>query len=487
MDDKTPKVILVQPKVGDWDDFRSHPSLPLALLSCARRVAREFDVVLIDTRVDREWKKTLKREIEKEPLCVGVTSMTGRQIGYALEVSRYVKTLSDIPVVWGGIHSSILPESTLENKSVDIVAVGEGEASFLELVKRLAARSSLKGIEGIWFKEAGRVVKNPGIKFADLDDLPELPLSLVDLNKYLPSFKGRRTFYIETSRGCPNRCAFCYNYTYNNSTWRAFSAERVIRDLKYLTGRYHINSYYVVDDNFFVDLRRSLNIAQGIIDEGLDIFWEAQGITVNSALKMDDGYMDVLLKSGLKKVHFGVESGSERVLKQINKNLKISDIIKVNREWRRFDIVIQYNFMCGFPEETWEDIRKTKDLVFQLMEENPNALISPICPYTPYPGTMLYQKSLDGGFIHRKSLEDWQTADYGDDLWQSPERKRNISSLFFSSMFLDRHRAKDMVKSRVVRFLIEIYRPLAKFRVRHLFFRFMLETKIKGFMEKLLK
>ncbi len=478
------EVVLVQPKIGDWDDFRSHPSLALALLSASRYAAKEFNTVSIDTRIDKNWKERLRGELKKNPFCVGVTSMTGRQIGYALEISSYVKKISNVPVVWGGIHGSLLPESTLENKNIDILVIGEGEISFLELVKALAAKVSLKGIHGVWYKERGQIIKNPKRGFVHLDDLPDLPLSLIDIKKFLPIFKGRRTFYIETSRGCHNQCGFCFNAVYNKSTWRAFSAERVIRELKYLSNHFNIGSFYVVDDNFFVDLKRARAIAQGVIDEKLDIIWEVQGITINSALRMDDDYLDLLVKSGMKKVHFGVESGSEEVLKLVNKNLKISDVIRINRKWSRYNVIVQYNFMCGFPQESIEDIRKTKDLAFQLMKENPRALISPFCPYTPYPGTVLYQKSLDNGFIHKRRLEDWLETDYGYNLWESQERKKIISSLFFASMFLDKHRLKDMVQSKIVKILIILYRPIAKFRVKHFFFRFMTEIKISRLLFK---
>lgn len=473
------KVILVQPKVGDWDDFRSHPSLPLSLLSAVRLVVNEFEVIFIDTRVDKDWKNTLRDELVRNPICVGITSMTGRQISYALEISKLVKQVSNVPVVWGGIHCSLLPDSTLQNSSIDIIVLGEGEVTFFELVKALDSASDLKEIKGIWFKKGYEIIRNTERGFTELNDLPVLPLSLVDLKHFLPIFKGRRTFYIETSRGCPNRCGFCYNLAFHKSSWRAFPAERVIRRLKYLSKEYKIGSFYIIDDNFFVDLKRAKEIAQGIIDEKLGIFWEAQGITINSALKMDEGYLKLLVRSGLKKVHFGVESGSERILKAVNKNLNIDNVLKVNKEWGKHNIVTQYNFMCGFPGETNEDIRKTIKLVFKLMRENRKALISPLCPYTPYPGTALYQNDLKSGFSKKKTLEDWIKADYGDNLWESKERKNILSALFFTSMFLDSHRSKDMISSKMIKILIDLYRPVAKFRIKHLFFKFMPELKIK--------
>lgn len=478
------QVVLVQPKVGNWDDVRSHPALPLALLSASRYVAGEFSTVLIDTRIDRNWKERLMAELEKKPLCVGITSMTGQQIGYALEISRYVKEISDIPVVWGGIHSSLLPESTLTHKNIDILIIGEGELSFFEAVRALAAKTSLKGIPGVWYKEESRIIKNQNRQFLHLDDLPDLPLSLIDIKKFLPVFKKRRTFYIETSRGCPNQCGFCFNAAYNKNTWRAFSAHRAVSELKYLSDKFDIGSFYIIDDNFFVDLRRARAIAEGIIEERLDIFWESQGITINSALKMDGDYLQLLVRSGLKKVHFGIESGSQEILESVNKRLKVEDIIEVNRIWSRHNIIAQYNFMCGFPRETTKDIRKTVDLAFQLMRENANALISPLCPYTPYPGTSLYQEAQVSGFIRKQTLEDWQEADYGDNIWESQERKKILSPLFFSSMFLDKHRSTDMVQSRLLRILIEVYRPIAKFRVKRLFFRFMPELKMSNLLFK---
>ncbi len=473
------KVVLVQPKIGDWDEFRSHPSLPLSLLAAARLVANEFETVFIDTRVDKDWKNTLRDKLAEDPVCVGITSMTGRQISHALEISKFVKQVSNVPVVWGGIHCSLLPESTLQNVNIDIIVLREGEVTFFELAKALNSALDLKGIKGIWFKKGQEIIRNPEREFVQLDDLPVLPLSLIGLKHFLPIFKGRRTFYIETSRGCPNRCGFCYNLAFHKSSWRAFPAERVVRRLKYLSKEYRIGSFYMIDDNFFVDLKRAKEIAQGIIDEKLDIFWEAQGITINSALKMDENYLELLTRSGLKKVHFGIESGSERILKKVNKNLNIDNVLKVNKVWSRYNIVIQYNFMCGFPGETNEDLRKTIKLVFRLMRENRKALISPLCPYTPYPGTALYQNDLESGFSKKKTLEDWIEANYGDNLWESKERKDILSALFFTSMFLDSHRSKDMISSKMMKILIDLYRPIARFRIKYLFFKFMPELKIK--------
>lgn len=226
------EVVLVQPKVGDWDMVRSHPSLPVALLSAANLVNEEFSIVVIDMRIVVDWKERLKAELEKRPLCVGITSLTGRQIRYDLEASRFVKENSNIPVVWGGIHASIFPESTIRNRYIDFVIQGEGEITFLELVKALKEKGSdFDNIKGLWFKRANNLIGNEKREFCQLGKLPPLPYDLIDLRYYLPKFMGRRTIYFETSRGCPNNCAFCYNLTYHYRQWRCQSAEKVIGNM----------------------------------------------------------------------------------------------------------------------------------------------------------------------------------------------------------------------------------------------------------------
>lgn len=463
---------------------RSHPSLPLALLSAARLVDKNYDVALVDTRIDREWRRRLLLELTKRPICVGVTSITGRQIRYALEISRFVKENSDIPVVWGGIHASIFPDQTLANEYIDFVVKGEGEETFLKLVQAIEKSGTYDKIPGLWYKENG-LAKNCGDSaFCNLDDFGYLPYHMVDLESYLPVFMGRRTMYFETSRGCPNACTYCYNKSYNNRRWRPQSPTVVLKHLKEIVSEKRIKSFYMIDDNFFVDIRRAKEICEEIIKERLDIYWEAQGITVQSALKMDDDCLSILEKSGLKKVHFGAESGSERILKLVCKNIRVSDILAVNKKFKKYNIVLQYNFMSGLPSETTDDIKSTIKLCFDLMKENPKALISPICPYTPYPGTELFSEAMRLGFRDRKRLEDWIESDYGDNIWTSIERMKLLKSLFFASMFLDTHRARDMIESPLLKLVINAYRPMAKWRLRHMFFTTMPELAVKDFLFK---
>ena len=473
------KVLLIQPRIGEWDETRSHLCVPVAILSAATLVANEFETVLIDSRLPG-WKEKLLQELRRKPLCAGLTSITGSQIKYSLEISKFIKANSNVPVVWGGIQSTILPDVTLTNDNIDMIVNNEGEISFLELVRKLDKKEYLHGVKGLWFKENGKIIQNEERDYLDLNQLPNLPYHLIDMKYYLPLFKGRRTLYMETSRGCIGKCTFCSNIVYNQRKWRAMSPETVLERIKFVYTKYGINSFYFIDDNFFVDLKRARKIAEMIIEQPLDIIFEVQGIRYDSALQIDDEFLELLYKCGLRKVHFGAESGSQRILDMVGKGITIDDIINVNRRWSKYDIVIQHNFMAGFPTETIDDIKATINLIYKLKEENPHAMTSPICPYTPYPGTALYQEALNNGFVQRNKLEDWIESDYGDSIWVSLSRGNLLKKIFFVTLFLESEREKDMLSSSFLKLGFGIYRKIAHFRLKKFFFAFMVEMTIKN-------
>lgn len=473
------KVLLIQSRIGEWDETRSHLCVPVAILASATLAANEFETVLVDSRLPG-WKQKLLQELKKKPLCAGLTSITGSQIKFSLEISKFIKSNSDVPVVWGGIQPTILPEVTLSNKNIDIIVINEGEISFLELVRKLDKKESLKCVKGVWFKENGEIIRNEERDYLDLNQLPDIPYNLLDMKYYLPLFQGRRTLYLETSRGCTGKCTFCSNNIYNKRKWRALSPENVLERIKFVYNRYGINSFYFIDNNFFVDLKRARKIAEMIIEQSLDIIFEVQGIRYDSAIKIDDEFLGLLYKCGLRKVHFGAESGSQRILDMVCKEMTIDKIINVNKQWSKYDIVVQHNFMAGFPTETIDDIKATINLIYTLKKENSHAITSPICPYTPYPGTALYQEALNDGFTERKKLEDWIESDYGDSIWVSSSRSNLLKKLFFVSLFLESEREQDMLSSPLLKFGFGIYRKIANFRLKNFFFAFMVEMTLKN-------
>jgi radical SAM superfamily enzyme YgiQ (UPF0313 family) len=476
------------------DFLRNQISLPLNLLHAANLVDREYQVKIIDQRIDKNWKEILGNELSKSPICVGVTAYTGKMIKHSLWISQFVKERSKVPIVWGGIHASLLPLQTLENRYIDIVVQGEGEESFLELVEALAKGKSLKRIDGICFKEGGQIFKNPQRRFLDLDNLPEIPYHLVDIHRYMPLYKGKRSIPMQTSRGCIYHCNYCYNTVYNKSVWRFQSPEKVYGRIKYLVDKFNAENIYFVDDNFFIDLERSKRIAEAIIRENINIEWQVQGVGFSEIGKMDDNYLRLLERSGCVRFTSGVESGSSRIREMLNKgdSNNIDSIIQINRRLSKFKIVMFYSFITGFPTETFLDLRQTINILFKLLKENKNARNSPIYTFISYPQITFTKILENNGYKLPDTLIGWINYDYGNRGYEnipyvSAELMKVLKPdfLYYLSFFLDKKIAEYETLG-LIKILALLYRPIAKFRVKYLIFALALDKKLIKLFLKLI-
>ena len=215
--------------------FKAHdPQVPLSLLYLAASLQEEgFAVRILDMRL-----QDYRNYAVGNPVFVGISCMTGLQIKYALEFARYVRTQSHrCPIVWGGVHPTLLPEQTARNDFVDIVVRGEGELIIKDLANALASNEPLEEVAGITYNSDGVLKSNPDGKVIDLDAQPiNLPYDLLHMDKY-PSVKSGR-FHIQTSRGCPHRCGFCYNTIFNKNKWRGKSAKHVVDEIEYILGKF---------------------------------------------------------------------------------------------------------------------------------------------------------------------------------------------------------------------------------------------------------
>ncbi|MDP7520917.1 MAG: cobalamin-dependent protein [Candidatus Pacearchaeota archaeon] len=185
-------VILIQPKVGYLDSVKTNYAIPLALLSVASMIHKDYEVIIFDQRIHSDWEKKIDRLLEKNPVCIGLTSMTGEQLYYALEISKRIKSKGNYPVIWGGIHPTLDSHNVLKNKNIDIVVRGEGEETFKELINHLEKNKNIKSIKGISFKsKEGKIISNPERGFIDLNKLPEIPYNLIVRNIFIKILKNK--------------------------------------------------------------------------------------------------------------------------------------------------------------------------------------------------------------------------------------------------------------------------------------------------------
>lgn len=480
-------VVLVQSAIGAWDNYKQHLHLPLSLLQAAALVDEKYDIKLIDARADPRWEKDLKRELNQNPLCVATTAMTGPQISSALRISRIVKEMGDIPVVWGGPHPSILPKQTLENPLIDYVVIGEGEASFLRLVDSLNKGRPLDLASGLGYKRGGKIRVNLPSELIDLKNTPAPPYHLVDVKEYMPIKYGKRAMLLETSRGCNHDCKFCYNKICNKMRWRSLDVDTSVDRMEQLK-EFGAEIVYIIDDNFFVSHRRALQFSQELIRGGIDVQWDPQGLRLDDLgdMLVDDTFASVL-KSGCCSANIGIESGSPKTLRSINKGITIPLIRRVNKRIAERDFIPKYNFIVGFPDESMQDIKQTIAMALDLMDDNPKALVHHIACYTPYPQTELYNASISKGFIPPRSLEEW--VGYSWDTaylpWLDQKVRGALESLYVCSLFID-NKIQFGDASPLKKTIASLYQPFAKYRVRNMQFGLMPETFLfKKFANKI--
>ena len=339
---------------------------PLGLLSLAGPLlANGYDVTIIDQISESNWLERLMTGLQENPICVGLCVTTGVQIANALAVSKLIKTNKSIPVVWGGNHPTALPEQTASHPLVDIVVVGEGETTFVELVQALEQKRSFADIKGICYKNSAKVIQNAPRELENITGQPPLPYHLLRNNH------GYQLVFI-TSRGCPFECRFCYNTRANGRRWRAIPAHDVLKMVDALFNEYGHKTKMIrfVDDNFFADMERAKTIAEGIAKYNTP--WHAS-VRIDTFLKADDHFMNTLDKSHLHYLHIGLESGSQRLLDFVKKAIQPSDVITVNKRFSHYSFHVTYHFMLGIPTETLDDIKDTLSLIYTLLKDNANA------------------------------------------------------------------------------------------------------------------
>jgi len=475
------QVVLVHPLDGIYNRVYK-PWLPLSLLSVASTLVEDgYPVQIIDTRVDASWRRTLVEAVRRNPLCVGVTTMTGSQLLTAMEVSRTVrKADARVPIAWGGPHPSLFPEPTLESPLVDMLIVGEGETSFRQTVGKLETGDPPEGVPGLFRKGNGGISRNPAGPFLDLDSLPDLPYHLVPMEEHLHKyFSEPRVVEVETSRGCPFSCKFCYNQLYSKRRFRAQSPQKVLHTLRKLHRDYGISAFHFIDDAFFTNRDRASRIMEGILEEGLRLKLGFQGVRISHINALADEELRTLVRAGVRFVQFGVESGAPRILELIDKKLRVEEVVETNRRLARFpEIIPLYNFMCGFPTETQQEILESTKLAWRLLRDNPQAIVSPFHQYKHYPGTELHALAKTDDYRTPKNLREWGNFDWTESiLSEKPRELMDLMKKVETVTILADRKMEMQTDSPVMRAVARLYRPVARFRLKNGFYRLMVEHR----------
>ncbi len=240
-------------------DFMNVPPLNILYLGDALKKA-EHEVQVFHCPSDQieHWAGIIT---SKFPMFVGISTFTGNQTKFSAQMSKALRERSNVKIVWGGVHPSLIPEQTLSEDYVDYIVIGEGEETIVELAQALEKNKPLKGILGLGYKENNILRFNNRRPFIKNLDKYRADWSLIDIRKYfMKLWDCNRVIKFITSRDCPYNCSFCYNMQFNRRTWRCHSIDFTVSEIQKLKDQYDIDGIGFYDDNFFSNPKRAMEI-----------------------------------------------------------------------------------------------------------------------------------------------------------------------------------------------------------------------------------
>lgn len=414
-------------------------SIGPAFLAASLRAAGH-EVGFVRAVLAQSADEVVERIAAQQPQLVGV-SVTTRQWLRARDLVAALRARLDVPVIAGGLHATFSPEAVLDSPGFDYVCLGEGEEALCELAVALEAGESADSIANVWRRGGARPRLRPPIE--PIDALPFLARDLLD--------EPAGTVHMATQRGCPFPCTYCgarmYNELYEGTGeyGRRRSHDSVLAELHGLRSQGRLGHVIFLDDTFTLHHRWVREFCRRYAEEfGAPFSLHARVETVNERM------LHELAAAGCQMITYGVESGSERVRRDVMRrnvdNQRFRDVFRWTRE---AGIFVTANYMLGLPGETRADLQMTLDLAAEL-----EVLDFGYFVFYPYPGTHLFRTCVDKGYLpadylhrpanHREtilSLPDLTSADIGEYYDRFTELRRSVYERRFGAVDAVQRRA----------------------------------------------
>lgn len=452
---------------------------PLALIHLAAPlVASGHEVRIVDSAVEDDPQAAVLQALDGA-CALGVSMVTGPMITQGVSVAAAVRAARpDVPIVAGGWHPSILPEQTLRSPLFDAVVKGQGEITLAEIVERWnVGERDLSGVAGSFFKRGDEVVANSPRGYTNINTLPRRPFEILDFERYARKCRGFRWLLYCSSHGCPWDCSYCSNASVYGRNWKPLHADQTVDEMSELATRYSLDVIDIIDDNYLVRRDRAVEIAEKLLSRGARFGYFIQTRT-DQIDRLSDDELRLLRRSGLKRIFFGIESGSPKVLKAVNKRLDLDTAYRTAERCRRSDIEVSFNLIFGLPGEDAEDLKATIAMVDNIGRRNPEAAFFTNI-FSPYPGSPIFPEAVRLGVVEPKSLEGW--AAFHPKIqqlpWLSPPAHARIQRI--RDYIRIGYSARKMVVRRpegVKDLFRRMLQGLARFRLRRLAVGFPIEV-----------
>lgn len=376
------KVLLVDPH---RESAYSCPSLGLMYIAAVLE-ENGVEVSITEMRfMKTPWVDLRKIVSERSPDVIGITSYS-YTFPDAVKAARVAKGANpEVKIVFGGPHVTFTSRETLmKNPEIDIIVIGEGELTMLELVRAYESCEDLGKVRGVMFRKNGKVVRTPPRPFIrDLDKLPFPARHLVSMDKYR---EIENTTTMITSRGCPFKCVFCSSRAMWGPRVRLRSPKNVVDEMEQIAKNYDFNKIGFADDVFTLDKDRTVKICRELRRRGLNIRWECSTRTDLLSKKL----LNEMKKAGCRAIFLGIESGCQEVLDRIGKGTTIEQSEKAMKWAREVGIETRLSFMLGCPGETQKTVSKTLRFAKKLGKLGGGTISFSLLK--AYPGTELFEQ-----------------------------------------------------------------------------------------------
>jgi len=381
----------------------------------------------------RELDELAKEILDVEPDIVGLSFMT-----YGVRENYYLANLlrkenGNIILISGGAHPTYLPEESIEN-GFDFAVMGEGEESSVELVKHIRQPDiyPVNEITGIGYRSENEgIVKGESRSVnKELDLLPYPARHIFNKDDFLQSdgeLKGYGAIF--STRGCPFRCTFCAYGSFGKK-FRKRSVMNTVDEIEQVQKEYDVHTFNFLDDTFFIDHPRGVQICEEIINRGLNIKWNC-GCRVGD---VNEETLKIQKKSGCFMMNFGIESGDPDTLIRLKKLITVDQTIEAVKMTTQAGIKVYSNMMMGFPWETTENINNSLNLVDQIGPYSYQ--ISMGGALVPIPNTEIYDEYKSEYNFENYWLKD-EYQNVGQGIWKNVNNPYKVSTWFERNMYDD--------------------------------------------------
>ncbi|MCX8093951.1 MAG: B12-binding domain-containing radical SAM protein [Candidatus Goldbacteria bacterium] len=421
------KILLINPyqtsREGNiWTKIEgAMPPLGLAYIASYLE-SKGIDSEIIDMNVSQGDAKTQVDKIKETPDIIGITSMTST-IMNAYEIAKYLREkFPKAKIIFGGVHPTVLPEDVLSRQYIDYVIRGEGEYSFYKFI----TGGDIKNIPNLSYRENNKYVHNPSGPLIDnLDTLPMPAYYKLPIKKYIPtlgSYKRLPAISMIATRGCPGKCTFCFG-SFLGEKIRMHSPDYLIEEIKFLQKNHGIKEILFYDDTFTTFRHKVKEFCNKIIEQKIDISW----VCFSRVDTIDEETLKLMKKAGCHQIMYGIESGSEEILKNINKKVNKEKAKIAVQLTKKVGIECRTTYMLGNPGETEETIMQTVKFAIEL---DPDIALFNIT--TPFPGTAMFKWAKENGYL---ISEDWSKYDLSNMVMELPTISREKIQKYYKKVF----------------------------------------------------